>query len=233
MKRYCKLIILFLVILIIYFIFKNNNSNNITYISLGDHLALGVNSYEGVDYGYSDYVKDYLAKEKELKFYTKAYASKDMSIDRLYSSIITNEKMTYKNKKLSLKEIIRESDFLTLTVGINDLIYKMSITNNMSNDKLDIILEEIRVSFDRLISEIKKYYHNDIYFVSYYENPYYSNYTNYAIRKLNRVLEENKDIIFISTEELFKDRSLVSSPRSPFPNSKGYKKISELIIEKL
>ncbi len=234
LKKYYKFLILLLIIFLIYLIFKMTNFNNINYTSLGDAYALGVDSYDRIDYGYSDFLKDYLSKNHELNFYTKAYASKDMSIDKFHSAIITNKKMHLGNKNLNLKEIIRESDFLTLTVGLNDLLYKTSITPNITTEKLDQILQEIQLSFDELILEIKKYYPNDIYFIGYYESNYYNSYINYAIKKLNSLFAKNPNIIFISTENLFKSNpNLTSNPNLPYPNTKGYEEIANLIIRKI
>lgn len=233
-KKHYKLIILILVIFIIYVIFKTTNHNNITYTALGDAYALGVDSYERIDYGYSDYFKDYLSSQHELKFYTKDFATKEMSIDKLYSAIITNKKVQSSNKKLNLKEIIRESDILTLTVGINDLLYKISITPNLTTEKLEKILQEVNSSFNELIELIKQYYPNNIYFIGYYESNFYNKYLNYSVKKLNKLISENPHIIFISTEELFKEKSyLTSNPNLPYPNSRGYKEIANLIIKNL
>ncbi len=233
-EKHYKFIIFLLIIILIYLIYRTNNYNNLTYISLGDAYALGVDSYNRIDYGYSDYLKDYLIENKELNFYTKAYSSKDMSIEKLYNAIITNKKMIYNNKKLNLKELIRESDFLTLTIGLNDLLYKISITPNLSNKKLDQILDELDQSFTKLIDEIKKYYYNDIYYIGYYESKYYNKYINYSLKKLNERLSKNPNIIFISTEQLFKNKpNLTSNTSLPYPNSQGYKEIANLIISKI
>ena len=157
-----------------------------------------------------------------------------MSIENLKYAIITNKKMNYNNKNLNLKEIIRESDTLTLTIGLNDLLYKMSITSNLTTEKLNMILEEINTSLTSLLEEIEKYYHNKIIFVGYYESPAYNKYVNYGIKKLNNIISKHPQIIFISTENLFyQNKGLTSNPKLPYPNSKGYKEIANLIINKM
>ena len=57
MKKILGIIVVCLSVLLIYLGFKDNK---IYYLSMGDGLSLGVTPYGGVDYGYSDYVKDYL-----------------------------------------------------------------------------------------------------------------------------------------------------------------------------
>ena len=233
-QKHYKFIILLLVIFLIYIIFITNNSNNLNYTALGDAYALGVDSYERVDYGYSDYLKDYLSKKQKLNFYTKSYCEKDMSIEKLLYAIITNKKMTYKNKKMNLKEILRESDMLTLTIGINDLFYKVSITPNLTTEKINFILNEIDTSLTTLLEEIQKYYPGKIIFIGYYETSAYNKYINYSIKKLNNIISKKPQITFISTENLFKqNKNLTSNPKLPYPNVKGYKEIANLIEKEI
>ena len=57
-KKHIKLIVLIITCLLVYIIYDNNHTKSITYISLGDGFAVGLNSYETKDYGYSDYLSD-------------------------------------------------------------------------------------------------------------------------------------------------------------------------------
>ena len=57
MKKILTIIIIALAVLLIYLGFKDKD---IYYLSLGDSLANGVNGIGFKDYGYADYVKDYL-----------------------------------------------------------------------------------------------------------------------------------------------------------------------------
>ena len=66
MYKKLKLLTLILLSLSVYFIYNKENKNNLIYITIGDSLSLGENSYGGINYGYSDYFKDYLKKENKL-----------------------------------------------------------------------------------------------------------------------------------------------------------------------
>ena len=72
-KKHIKLFIFIIVVISIYFIYKLNSNNNLTYLALGDGYALGENSYKSIDYGYSDYLKDYL---KDNRVDTSNFVSK-------------------------------------------------------------------------------------------------------------------------------------------------------------
>ena len=93
-KKYYKLIIFLLVVFIIFLIYKDNHNHYFNYTSLGDGFALGINSYGEIDYSYSDFIKDEFLTDKRLKLYTKDFSKKDQSIEHLYESITTNEKIT-------------------------------------------------------------------------------------------------------------------------------------------
>src|SRR5699024_7779191 len=137
----------------------------------GDGYALGINSYSEIDYGYSDYIKDELLTDKRLKLYTKDFSKKDQSIEHLYESITTNEKITIDSLEINLKQTLRESNLITMTIGLNDLIYHIAITPEMSEYHLNKIIEEINNNLNKLIKEIKKYYPKTIYIIGYPDIP--------------------------------------------------------------
>lgn len=232
--KHIKLIILFLTCTLIFFIYQKNDKNNINYISLGDGYAQGINSYGIKDYGYSDYIKDYLIKKEKLNIYSKDYTQKDMSIKMLYTYILTNQKKEKTNQKDNIRYMLREGELLTISVGLNDLLYQLSITDNLTETHIDIIIEDIEQSFKTLIKEIKKYYQYEIYVIGYYNIDSSNIPLTKAIEKLNNVYKKNSDITYISTYELFNnDLELRSNPNSIYPNATGYEKISDIIIKKI
>lgn len=233
-NKYKKLIIFLIICLIIFLIFKLNNHHDISYIALGDGFALGKNSYGQIDYGYSDYVKDYLEKNNKLNKYIKTFSEKDASINSVYQNITLNKKIKLKNREFNLKQSLREANILTLSIGINDLIYKLSITNNLDKASIDNIISSIEKDFNILITEIKKYYQKEIYVIGYYniypENDLYE----YAIKELNNIYKNCKDVIYIDTYNLF-ENNIEYMPNfiNYYPSNQGYKEISNQIITKI
>lgn len=234
LKKHYKLIITILVIILIFLIFKINNQNNQSYLSLGDGFALGKDSYGQIDYGYSDYVKDYLQKNNYLNKYIKSFSEETMSITSLKEMIGTNKKINLNNHELNIRQTLRESTILTLSIGLNDLLYQLSISDNVTNNNIDIIINNIEKSFKELIIEIKKYYQYDIYVIGYY-NIYDNNSPqNKGIIKLNDIFRKNKDVIYIDTYSIFKNnKSYRSRKQSIYPNRYGYQAISVEIIDKM
>ena len=227
-KKHIKLIIFILVCLSIFLIYKNNNKNNVNYTALGDSYV----SETKTNSTYNEYFKDYLEENHKLNNYINCFIEEDNSIERLYNNILINKQATVNNKTINIREALRESKFLTLSIGINDLLYQLSITDNLNIYKVNKIINDIEVSFDKLIVEIKKYYPNDIYVVGYYSNTS-SEILNYAIKKLNNIYKNNKKVIYISIDELSQNSTNYKrNSKISYPNSQEYKQISEKIIAK-
>ena len=120
-----------------------------------------------------------------------------------------------------------ESHLLFITVGYNDLLYKLSLEDNISIPKLNKIIDEINIEYKELLKEIKKYYKNEIIIVGYPRTNKDDYYLNLGIRKLNRLLNTNT---FIDTYNLLNNRNkYFSNPNSYYPNRLGYKRIYEEI----
>lgn len=233
-RKYSKLIIFILVCLTIFYIFKNNNNHNINYTSLGDSFALGENAYEQIDYGYSDYLKDYLIKEDRLNKYIKSFSKKDASINSLYQDITLNKKIILKNKTINIKQTLRESNIITISIGLNDLIYQLSITEKLTEHSLNRIISNIEIEFNQLITEIRKYYPNDIYIIGYYNIYPESTLYEKAIKKLNQVYQKNDNVIYIDTYKLFQNnKNYLPNFINYHPNHQGYEAISKQIITKI
>lgn len=234
LSRKAKFLILILLSLSVIFIYNNTNNHNINYTTIGDGLSYGIDCYGRIDYGYSDYVKDYLLKIKKLKNYSNEYAKENMMIDTLYTTLLMNEKMSSDNIKVDIKTILRDTDYLTMTIGLNDLLYKLSLTSEFTEKNLNIVINEIKQSFDRLITEIRKVYKRQIYIIGYYSIEKDNEFINLAIKKLNQIYQQNDEVVYIPTYELSENRNIfLPNPSSYYPNYKGYQLISTKIIDKI
>lgn len=231
-KKHYKLIILILIIFVVFLIYKTNHNNYFNYTSLGDGYALGINSYGEKDYGYSDFIKDELQKEKKLNVYTKEFAEKDQSINHLYESIVTNEKKQIDKVEKNLKQILRESDLVTLTIGLNDLIYHIAITPNMNEYKLEKIIKSMKEDIKRLITEIKTYYQKEIYIIGYPDIPIENKYIKKGIKKLNKIYQNLDTITYIPSFDIIYENEFLN-PNSIYPSKISYKKMAEKLIQKL
>ena len=218
-------------------------SNKITYISLGDSLAQGKNPYGNIDYGYSDYVKDYLEKNNKLRYYTKDFATDGYRITDILNDIELNKKIKIGKTEEGIKTILRRSNLVTLSIGSNDIFYKTK--NNLisvSNDELNKYINDLIRDYDNLLNEIKKYFKGDLIIIGYY-NPYI-NTSSERIRILeNNFLYINEQMIkladkydceYINIYEIFRENpDYLPNKNNIHPSKEGYKQISNLIIEKI
>ena len=233
LSRKIKMLILILLSSSVYFIYDKTNYNNITYTAMGDGLVLGIDAYGRIDYSYSDYVKDYLKSINKLKNYSSDFVSEDMTIEKLYNTLLTDKKVYSNNKNLTINTILRETDYLTITIGLNDLLYKINLNDDLTEKDIEKILIEIEENFNNLINEIRKVYSNDIYIIGYYEASD-DKKVNLAIKKLNKIYSKNKHVIYISTMLISENRNIfLPNPSKYYPNYKGYQAISTKIINKI
>lgn len=229
-----KLIVLIILSLSVFFIYNLTNYNNISYTVIGDGLSCGIDSYGIKGHGYSDYIKDYLKNNKKLQNYSKEYTKEGITIEMLYNDIISNQKMLQNNTKQNITNILSNTDYLTITIGLNDLLYKIQLLDQQTEENLNVIIKEIETDFNNLIKTIRTIYKKDIYIVGYYDFDIKNEFYKKAIRKLNNIYINNKDVIYISTYILSENKSVFfSNPQSYYPNYKGYQLISTKIIDKI
>lgn len=233
-KKHIKLLIFVIVCIITFLIYQKFQDNKIVYTSLGDGFAIGINSFGDKSYGYSDYLKDYLKKEDVLKKYNNEFSYQDMMIKDLYKDILFN---AHDKNNNNIRQVLRESSLLTISVGINDLIYKMDVNKNLTEYQQKKILTEIVESFDNMIKEIKKYYQNDIYIIGYYnfypqksvERNLLYNYNQEIIK----YCQKNK-LIYVDNTNIEKNlEKYINYSNSFYLNNNGYKQIFDNILEEM
>ena len=231
MHKLIKLAVLILSVPIIFLIYKTTNKNYINITILGDGLSQGINSYETIDYGYGEYLRDYYQDKQLLKNYSKEFTKEDMSIEMLNSYILINKKMNSYNKKDNIKHILTESSVIIMSIGLNDLLYKITLSNQKIST-INTIVDEVYDNLKKLINEINKY-NDKLCIVGYYESNKYNYKINYAITKYNELIKNTKNITFIDTNSYLKDSKYLENPYSYYPNTQGYQQISSKILSKI
>ena len=170
-----KLIVSGVVLIITILIYLTTIDNKIYYIALGDSLAAGQNPNGKIGYGYSDYVMNYLERNNLLEFYTKDFAVPGHRVIDLKRDIEDNKTIKLDNNtNVSIKNTLIKADIITISIGANDLFYKMGINDmNFNLEKKQTVykyIDEIVNDIDELLALIRKYCQEDIIMVGYY-NP--------------------------------------------------------------
>lgn len=228
-----------LIMVIIFILFRDKE---IYYISLGDSLAIGRTPYNTIDLGYSDYVSEYLKDKEILEFYTKDFSRSDNRSIDIINDIKNNKEITVNNKKLSIKNALVKADLITLSVGTNDLFYKLNYLNSINNPDSDIYdyIDESLYDIEKLLYELRKNCKEQIIVIGFY-NPFinYSDSLSINVEPLivyaNSKLEDivlKYDMTYVDIHNIFASHKDYLEPiYSMYPNQKGYKAISKAIIK--
>jgi lysophospholipase L1-like esterase len=239
-----KLFALILIIGLPIMIYLLTVDHGIYYVALGDSLAAGQNPYGKISYGYTDNVADYLDSLNKLTFYTKQFAVSGYRTTDLIKDINDNKSIEVDGKKITLKQALAKADIITLSIGANDLFYKLGINSMDITFQDDIELkkyvDEVILDIEKLIILIKKYCMEDIILVGYY-NPLWHMKKDFAKQIDNVILYANNemkkvsnkyDLYFVDVYKQFEQNSdFLPNPIDIHPSAKGYAAITEKIIK--
>lgn len=230
-----KVIVLILIIFLTFIIYKANDDNLIDYMSIGDSISLGINSYGNNTFGYNDYLKTYLENNNLLHKYNSYYSKNDYTIEELTNDINNNKTIIYDDKSYNIKKEIREADLITISIGMDNLVKILNKDYKEFNDiKKDI--DDMCYEMDNLIKIITSLAKPKIILVGYY-NPFNNyNYLNnqifaYINDKYNDISKKYAITYLDIYEEIKKDKNYLPNKNDYHLTSKGYLKIAREIIE--
>jgi len=230
-----KLLVLILIPFLTFIIYKANDDNLIDYMSLGDSIDLGINSYQNKSFGYNDYLKTYLENNKLLHKSNFFYSKEDYKIGDLVNDIKNNKKVLYDDRTYNIKKELRESDLITIAIGMDELTSLLTENKDQKFKSLKPSLDNLISEMDELLEQVSSLSKGKIILIGYY-NPYGES------RELTRIFA----YLFDAYQELAKKYSLtyldiynmIKQEESYLPNkndyhltSKGYLKIASEIIK--
>lgn len=236
-----KLIIIISTIFLIILIYNVTKTNKLTYISIGDGLSQGCTPYKKVGYGYSDYVYEFLKRKDKIKKYNKTFSNEDYRITDLINDIENHKNIIKEGKRININQSISNASFITISIGRNDLYYKIKINEfsdyNLEKNELYLYINELFNDYKKLLNKIRKYNNCPIILIGFYSpvtnkiNEETEEVYNY-INNLFLELSKNKDIYYVETFQAFKkNKHFLPNPIDSHPTIAGYKYISNKIIE--
>jgi len=209
-----KIIFTVIVFLIVFLIYSLNISEKIYYVSIGDYLSYGINNFDIVDNNYSSNIRE---KYKEnLANYVNYSSIDNYRVMDLINDINYNKTINFNNKEYKLQNLLIKANLLTISIGMNDLIYKKNVTYNY----IDQLLSDI----DSLLSLIRKYNKDEIYFLSFYDVINNKQYIEYSNEKLKEICKKN-NIKFVDISNL--DKYII---KGIYPTNDGYTYITDKIL---
>lgn len=213
-----KIIFTSLVVLITFFIYFFNRSEETFYVSLGDQLSYGINNFNTVNNSYSNNIKEYY--KKNLYKYINYSNYDDYRVMDLINDINYNKNITYEGKEYNLQNLLIKANLITLSIGMNDLIYKSKYDTN-NYEYADTLLKDI----ENLFILIRKYNKDEIYFLSFYNVINNKDLIEYANEKLEIICKENK-IKFVDISLL--NKYIINGI---YPTNEGYTYITNRILQ--
>lgn len=231
MKKILTFLIVILSVLLIYIGLKDKK---IYYLSIGDSLSMGITPYNNFDYGYSDYIKDYLQEQNLLEVYVNL-GDNNKRITDIISDIENNINIIVDNKNKTFQNALIKADLITISIGNNDLLSNIKINEEFSIVDLYDKFDQILIDYEKLFSLLRKYCKENIFILGLYNTINHDNiddFFKYANSELKKLCDKY-EIQFVDIYEEFNNESYFSNPNSKIPNKEGYKIISEKIKQML
>ena len=229
MKRRYKLLIGFIItgiiLVVIFFITKDRK---VYYLSLGDSLAVGQMPDNSLKKSYGDYIKDYLEDRNILT--------------DLLNDINNNKKIKEGKKEITIKNALIKADIVTVSIGGNDLLYKLNLSSSLDITEFDDIysyVDEVIGDINKLLFELRKNCKEQIIVLGLY-NPFTSfspklantvepvlSYANLKIQDLTK----KYDMTFVDMHDMFlANPSYLPTYLEIHPTASGYRAMSKKII---
>lgn len=222
-----KVFLILTLFLSCYFIYTKTEGDKKNYLVIGDSLSKGINEYGVVSYGYSDFIKDYLENKKILKNYNKTYTDVNYKVSDIVKILEYNES----KNNISLNRLIKEADIITISLGIDEIYYKI----NKNNQNIYTYIDNMISDYNKILNYISKFHHDKVYILGYYNttknNIDIFNYANYKLE----VLTKKYNYTYIDLAKILDNNPTYISQISNnyMPNIRGYEKISQIIVENL
>jgi len=228
MRKILIAVIIVLSVLLIYLGFKDEE---IYYFSIGDYLSRGITPYGNNDYGYSDYIKDYISDNDKLETYVN-YSKKNLRTIDLIKDIEDNVKIEVDGKSKTIQNGLIKADLVTLSIGMNDLLDNVKFDNDFSINDLYDKFEEVLVDYEKLFELLREYCKEEIVLIGLYNslgNESLNEFFEYANQKLYN-LSNSYDIKYVNIYEDFKNSEYFDNSRI-YPNKLGYELIYRKVID--
>ncbi len=214
MKKIIYLLFLFLFIFMCYLIYELTDNDNLTCLVIGDSIADNI----------------YLRENKKINNYNNQFINKDYRMIDLLHIIKYNEEINYQNKTISIHQLLKQSDIVIISIGMNDIYAKLE--DDPKN--MYTYLNEMVNNMELILDEISRYKNAKIIVLGYYnifdkKNDLFT-YINYKIKRIT----EKHDYIYIDTNKnLNNNQKYLLKNNQFYLNDHGYQEINELIVEKL
>ena len=210
MKKIILILFLFLLCYACYYIYNVTEDNNLDVVAIGDEIAA------------NPFFKDN-------KFNTD-FIDKNYRINDLLNIIKYNQEIIKNNKEISIHQQLKKADILIISIGMNDIYYKL----DDNSKEIYSYLNDLLNNYEKILKEISKYDYKNVYILNYYNTSNKYNdlfvYTNY---KLNKIVN-NYHYTYLDIARILNNKQEYYQKNNDFAlNDNGYRQIFEFLVENL
>ena len=214
MKKIILILFLFILCYSCYYIYHITENNNLEVISIGDNIS----------------ICNKLSNNKKISKYNTDFANKDYQIKDILNIIKYNQEIIKDNKSISIHLLLKKSDIVIISIGMNDIYYKL---NNDTKEIYTYINSMIN-DYELILNEISKYDYKEVIVLGYYNITKEKNdiftYTNYKLEKL----ATKHKYTFINLNNIFYNNKNYYEKNNNYNlNNKGKIEINNILVEKL
>lgn len=223
------LLIFFSLIALISYI--QTNSKEINYTILGDK-ELFSNNLKSVNF--ADLIYKKLDDENLLGFYSKDFIKEEIRTIDVINDIDNN----YEVDNITIQNILKRTDILILSIGNNEINYKLSRIDNTINNDNEIYkyLDSVIIDINNLVQKIENINKCEIIFLGFYNNTNNINndkYYKYINKKLNNILSK-RNIEYINLFDILnKNDNNITKSNPVYITNEGNMAIYDQIIRKI
>lgn len=214
MKKIILILFLFSLLYACYIIYDLTEDNERYILVIGDEIANN----------------PYLKNLDDVKTINNDFINKDYHITDLLNIIKYNQELTINNKPESIHQLLKKSDIVILSIGMNDIYYKL----NDNTKEIYTYLNNLINDYELIINEISKYNYQKVYILGYYNiTNQYNDIFTYINYKLKNITKKN-NYEYIDTNKILKNNPKYYQNNTNFNlNNEGYYQIFNILVENL
>ena len=214
MKKIILLLFLFCLLFACYYIYKITEEHDLDITLIGDNIA----------------DNPYLIDISNVGRINNDFINKDYHITDLLNIIRYNQELKIADKYESIHKLLKDSDIIIISIGMNDLYYKLGDNTK----EIYTYLNDIVNNYEQILLEISKYNCRNVYVLGYYNiNNNYNDVFTYINYKVKNLTNKYGFIYLDLNKILYNNDNFYLKTDNFYLNNRGYRKIYELIVENL
>ena len=214
MKKIILILFLFILCYSCYYIYQITENNNLEVISIGDNIS----------------ICNKLSNNKKISKYNTDFTNKDYHIKDIINIIKYNQEITKDNKSISIHWLLKKSDIVIISIGMNDIYYKL----NNDTKEIYTYINNLINDYELILKEISKYDYKEVIILGFYNITNEKNdiftYINYKLEKL----ATKYNYTFINLNNIFyNNKNYLEKDNNYYLNNQGKIEINKILVEKL